>query len=259
MNYQFDFVFKNNNNPSSPILFLHGFSASYLSNTKFEQLIMDYDYYGLNLPGHGKTNYLSHKLNIHEIIEAVEIFIKQKQLKNIILMGHSMGAMIASILVFNHPEWFQKVFYIAPFHLKYFSNQKNDARQLFFPKTLDQYKLLIRKLYFKSSEMLTNPTYLKGLIKTLKTIATNKEMLDLSKTLLDNKLLIQQEQLFNNHLIPGFVILGKYDGLIDCLWMEQYFKNKTNIKTYVIDQTSHLPMAEDIQTFLKIFNEAITN
>lgn len=46
------FVFKDNNKPESPVLFIHGLSAHFLNMLKLQTEIVNHDYYAAMLPGH---------------------------------------------------------------------------------------------------------------------------------------------------------------------------------------------------------------
>ncbi len=97
------------------IILIHGIGVSNDYFTPFTKKLAEYyTVYALDLPGYGKTPKPSHPLNITELSEVVYNFIKLHHLKNVIPVGHSMGAQIVTELYKNHPESVSKLILLAP-------------------------------------------------------------------------------------------------------------------------------------------------
>ena len=64
----------------------------------------NYPIYALDLPGHGKSGGESCR-TIEEYVDSINEFIKAIELKNVCLVGHSMGASIALSAALNKYSW----------------------------------------------------------------------------------------------------------------------------------------------------------
>lgn len=80
------------------IVFVHGFSSNYQSHEDiFKKLKRNgYKYYAFNLPGHGDNLSESEaEMKVDSYARLVAKFIIDQDLKNVIIVGHSMGGAIA--------------------------------------------------------------------------------------------------------------------------------------------------------------------
>jgi hypothetical protein len=105
-----------------PVLFVHGLgnAASNFEELLPQQVLMSHRLIALDLPGCGRSPYSSKKsLDIDNVVTLVEKFVDQLDLQKYLLVGASMGGLIAllslnitqSVLwVFSMPKeiWLQK-------------------------------------------------------------------------------------------------------------------------------------------------------
>ncbi len=137
------------------ILIVHGFGGGvydleYLS--KMLELKTNYDVYTYTLPGHSgeSTDKITYKDWIKRSEEMMEFLIENKY-KNITVMGHSMGGMIATYLAGKYKKNVNKLVLIAPaFTVTGQKDEKLDVKKVIkeFPKVYDQYgfKFLMAKV-----------------------------------------------------------------------------------------------------------------
>mgnify|MGYP002276931067 CR=1 FL=1 len=88
------------------LLFLHGWciNSSYWEDqlTFFSD---QYSVYSIDLPGFGKSSSLRNQWTIEEYARDVVAFIEELNLKNVILIGHSMSeGIILEVAIQNHPS-----------------------------------------------------------------------------------------------------------------------------------------------------------
>lgn len=112
------------------ILLIHGFAGGnydYNSLANDLELHMDYDVYTFTLPGHDKTiiNHVKENDWIISSERQIEILIKRGY-KNIYVIGHSMGGVIASHLASKYPEVKKLVLASPAFRYFTFKNDKLD-------------------------------------------------------------------------------------------------------------------------------------
>ncbi len=93
------------------VVMLHGFGAS---NYSFSRLIptlsQNFKIYALDLKGFGKSpKPLDDRYSVYDQVLLVQQFIKQHQLKDIILVGHSYGGGVALSLALLEPDLIQKM------------------------------------------------------------------------------------------------------------------------------------------------------
>ncbi|KAB8069767.1 Alpha/Beta hydrolase protein [Aspergillus leporis] len=104
-----------------PIVFLHGFLGSKRENKGVSKLLardLSRQVFCLDLRNHGDSGHHP-KHDYMELAMDVECFIKDHQLNNATLIGHSMGAKTALTLALNSPGLVSKVIAIdnCPIHL----------------------------------------------------------------------------------------------------------------------------------------------
>ena len=107
------------------LLFIHGLSSTLDAWKKnIQGLKDDYRCIAVDLPGYGKSSRNSTNYSLSDYGGMLQEFIKKKDLKNVILVGHSMGGQIAMHTVLNYPEDFQKLILIAPAGIETFTEQE---------------------------------------------------------------------------------------------------------------------------------------
>ncbi len=107
------------------LLFIHGLSSTLDAWEKnIQGLKDDYRCIAVDLPGYGKSSRNSTNYSLSDYGGMLQEFIKMKDLKNVILVGHSMGGQIAMHTVLNYPEDFRKLVLIAPAGIETFTVQE---------------------------------------------------------------------------------------------------------------------------------------
>ncbi len=82
-----------------PIVFLHGWGGNHKNFLYFQQrLCKKYKVINFDLPGFGESGIPIEGMGIYEYAEIVYLFLRENNLKNITLVGHSFGGRIAIIL-----------------------------------------------------------------------------------------------------------------------------------------------------------------
>lgn len=109
------------------LLFLHGLSSNADAWSKnIEALKENYTCVAVDLPGHGKSSKPEVVYTPTFFADIVSKFIKKKRLKNVILVGHSMGGQASMKLALQHPEVVKKLVLIAPAGLEKFTKDQGN-------------------------------------------------------------------------------------------------------------------------------------
>lgn len=107
------------------LIFIHGLSSNLEAWKKnVSELKEDYRCIALDLPGYGKSSRNNTSYSLKDYADFLKCFIESKQLKNVVLVGHSMGGQIAIHAVLSSPELFEKLILIAPAGIETFSEQE---------------------------------------------------------------------------------------------------------------------------------------
>lgn len=119
------------------LLFIHGL-GSYLRawDQNIEQFRQDYRCIALDLPGYGKSSKGEYAYDMSFFAGVIRQFIDQLQLKNVILVGHSMGGQIAMHTVLNDPAAIEKLILLAPAGFETFSEKESTWLQSVYTAAL---------------------------------------------------------------------------------------------------------------------------
>ena len=109
------------------LLFLHGLSSNADAWSKnIEVLKENYTCVAVDLPGHGKSSKPEVAYTPTFFADIVSKFIKKKRLKNVVLVGHSMGGQASMKLALKHPDVVRKLVLIAPAGLEKFTKDQGN-------------------------------------------------------------------------------------------------------------------------------------
>ncbi|WP_434341739.1 alpha/beta hydrolase [Mycoplasma putrefaciens] len=258
--YNYDYVYKNNNNNQYNIIFCHGFNSSPRVFDIFKNYWDKSDYYALQFPGNNNTKPIGNdQVSVFDFARLLVEFIENNNLQNVILIGHSMGGGIISLAYQLKPQLFKKLIYIAPMNK---ASEDIDRQFLvdYFPKTFDDLiNNLLTSLYYDSSKYTNNPSWMRLAKKTFSANDYNNQLIvKLGKTLVSSQVHDSIDQALSSIKVPCLLILGETDGVVDRDKCLEYFQTKVeNIKTYYIPKTGHMVFEENWEQFIKIVEEFI--
>lgn len=98
-------------NASAPALvFLHGWrSEAAVWSGIMRELPWSGAAYALDLPGFGQSPVLEKGAGLSDYAAVVEAFIEKKQLRTVIIVGHSFGGRIGIVIAARKPAWLHKL------------------------------------------------------------------------------------------------------------------------------------------------------
>ena len=86
------------NNSKYNLIFIHGWGVTYKTMLYFSSMWEDkYSTYLLSLPGF-YNNKLETSYKLEDYLDDIEEFVKEKQLDNVVLIGHSFGGRLSILL-----------------------------------------------------------------------------------------------------------------------------------------------------------------
>ncbi|QQH21220.1 alpha/beta hydrolase [Mycoplasmopsis bovis] len=260
--YKYDYVFKDNNNSEENIIFCHGFNSSPNSFKIFENYWTKSNYYALQFPGNNHTEIKEADDATVECYSDLLInFIEDNKLKNIILIGHSMGGGTISLAYQKKPELFKKLIYLAPTN-KSSQNVTEAFLRDYFPKNFDEFIGFFKSLYYDVSKFTTNESWMRLVKNTFDPYDFNNSTITkLGQYLISNEFHDKLELALKSVNIPALLILGEDDGVVDRDLCLEYFKkeNVKNVKALWMPKTGHMMFEEDWDNFIKIVEEFLNS
>lgn len=107
------------------LLFVHGLSSNLDSwKMNIQGLSANFRCIAIDLPGYGKSSRSKTDYSLAEYADILNTLAEKIDLKNVILVGHSMGGQIAMHSVLKYPETYKKLVLIAPAGIETFTAQE---------------------------------------------------------------------------------------------------------------------------------------
>lgn len=235
------------------IVYCHGVTAPIGNFSNLYEYLENYDFYEFSLPGHNDFPWSKEELNIASIANKICQWIKSKNLKNIILMGHSMGGGICGLVASQlGSEYISKLILLAPYNMKC-ANLKSYLSLKFFLK-INSYKLLQQQLDPNSKKYIANKEFIEFMEKH------QAAMKILIKSLMKISSLKQTSKAYKSLLVPTYLITAENDILVPGKSTFRYLKkiiNKTQIKAIQMPNVTHLLYIDDPKTFMFHINNFI--
>ncbi len=237
------------------IFFIHGYAVNSNYHNIFSDKINDYDYYAIEHAGHGITPTRSKK-QLSPVSFACEVvdLIKKLKLKNINLIGHSMGGGIAVMVAQIIPDLIKKLIIVTPMNSRGTTKIHNFMFKMNPTHTKQiepYYKLLLGD--FDKNFKLISESEIQRLIdnqnknkKNYKTLKHNMMSISNLRNLAKNE---------KDLKVKTLLIVGEKDGCINYKTTIRNFvsknKNNNNLKIVTFKDVGHLPFFEEKNKYYK--------
>lgn len=247
------------------ILFIHGFCVDHQYFIDMaEKLAEDYNVYLIDLPGHGENKAIrGTKLSIKSLTDYVVQYILAKDLKKLVLIGHSMGGAIASCVTNLLSDRITKLVLVSPYSWAVTALIHNvgffKAQTIFFPKTMQKKLALAQLLYHNFHALEKNNTWLVACRREFDWLQQNwKTMKRLSRHLTNlctlNYIKSQQKKVQTQTLL----LAGEFDKVCGStkllkIFAEYYAPKQAQhmLTTYVFQRSGHICFDEEPAEFYK--------
>lgn len=259
INWPYPYVINQNNKNGINLVFCHGFNSSHGVFYPIVSHLKNVNYYSFTLPGNNLTPAKPDQLNMEFYAKEICNFIDVLDLKDVYLIGHSMGAGNAALVYKLIKQKIKKIAFIAPMNksnlvLKelYYNN--------FFPKTPKQ-MLDFFTIYEYDKNKYKDQKWLKWAEQVFDyEYFNNENIVKLGDTLPKESIMNKIEEGLKVINIPSMLILGERDGIMMKQETKQYFKSLIkNIEIHEIPLTGHLIYTENKEEFLKVFEPFLLN
>lgn len=239
------------------IIYIHGFGGNIDRMDYLSQNITNYNFYGLNFPFHGKTSFHSvDQINVFYYANLINKFIEVKNLKDVIIIGHSMGGAVGPIAYFEQPKSFKKLILVGPLN-KTSANVKDIFVSGFFPNTLKERLDFMDKVYYCSKEKKQDANLIKDSLNYVNLLKNNQlfsqTLKRLGSQLISENLLSKVEISLRKIKIPTLLIYGEADNIIDLKNIASYYKKNVKPLTfYIVPKSGHTPWDENPKDFFEV-------
>ncbi|QQH20131.1 alpha/beta hydrolase [Mycoplasmopsis bovis] len=244
--YDYSYYFKDNNSEQN-IIFCHGFNSKYTALELFSSQHQKFNYYALQFPGSNLTKPVkNHKISVIYYAKLLIEFITKNNIKNITLIGKSMGAVTAVLAYKTRPELFKRLILITPIN-KTQLNLEVWKDKKYLPSNFEEYlNNFIPLIYYNWESLQNDSNWVSTAKLKFNTNYYNNEWVKtLDKELTSNKIHNEIEQAYLLVKIPTLIVLADSDELIDCEMSKIYFnKIIPNAKIEVIKDSAHMVYKE---------------
>ncbi|QZX49313.1 alpha/beta fold hydrolase [Mycoplasma sp. E35C] len=244
-------------NAKHKIVYLHGFSSNYKVKKKLWEYYDNCSFYAVNMPGHGNSKFSSpEELSIPYYAEVIKAYFEKHDLRDVILIGHSMGGGLTSIMNHQIPERLKLSILEAPANRAILGNCK--TIDLLCPKGPEDMKELFYSLYFDPEKEFRGQIdkvaadeykQLKNHFETLKPMLSVNVLEDMSR---------MSDLGYQSATKPMLIIFGDTDKMVPTNESIQHISSlNKNIKFEIIKNSGHVPFYEHTNEFLDITTKFI--
>lgn len=249
--YDYEYAFKDNNNKDGAIIYCHGHNSKPEIFEMFQNYWTKTNYYALQFPGNNLVKPVKdHKLSVYQFAQLLINFIVDNGLKNVTLIGHSMGGGTISLAYKLRPDLIGKLIYIAPIN-KTTSLSKGKYKRNFEPKTLSEYHDSLRPLYYNFDALIANSEFSEEVKKAFDPERFSNPYIKELTMSMDASLYDEIESSLDSITVPTLLILGEKDGVIDSESCLEYFKEHVkNLESVIVPKSSHIIYLENWPVFI---------
>lgn len=226
------------------LVFIHGWGvSSEIWKPLYYFLQNDFEIYTLDLPGFGKTP-IEKAMTLKDYADFVRDFLKNNNITNPIIVGHSFGGAVATKFALLYPDKISKLILVGAAAIR-----QPRRKMIFVKKAADILKPLlpekIRKLILK-------------LLKYDKTDYAQIESPELKETF---KNVIKEDLQPHFHLIktPTLVIWGEKDAITPLEEGKIIAENIPGAKFAIVKNTGHFLFLEKPNEFIKLIKNFSQN
>ena len=225
-----------------PIVFIHGAGGN--QKVWVNQVEYFKNSLAINLPGHDGGE---GKRSIDEYVEYVKHFLDERGLKEVVLVGHSMGGAIAQMFALKYPDYLKAVVLVC-----------TGAKLRVLPKIFE----LIMQNYSKAVELIVDMALSKNTSQTIK------------KQVIEELLKAKPEVVYGdfeacdkfdimdqvaNIKVRTLIICGSEDMLTPVKYSKYLNEKIANSILKIIDGSGHMVMLEKPKEFNSILEEFLNS
>lgn len=256
------------------ILMVHGLGG-YIKNwyPTIEGLSDNYRCIALDLPGYGKSTIkdFGREDYMEFFANSVIEFAEKLQLKEVTLMGHSMGGQVSIVAALNNPSWLKQLILAAPAGFETFTDQEGAVLKQFTSMTAlmnhneDQIRAAYKVNFVNMPELAEEMIQDRLRAKEADWFANYAKVREMGvKGMLDHPV----KQDLGSIKVPTLVIFGENDLLIPNKYLHPDLTTNQiaeigneipNVKIKMIENAGHMLQMDNPASFNLIIKQLLTN
>ena len=224
------------------LVFLHGWGvSSEVFKPLYPFLGENFQIYALDLPGFGQTP-IEKLMTLKDYAEFVHKFLKENNIKEPIIIGHSFGGAVAIKLALLYPNNISKLILVSASAIRH-----------------PRYKIMLINKIAGFTKLFLPEQLRKILIKLLRLDKTDYAQINNPKLKETFKNIINEDQspYLSNIKIPTLVIWGEKDTVTPLQEGELIAKSIPNAKLSIIKNAGHFRFLENPEEFTKLIKDFI--
>jgi pimeloyl-ACP methyl ester carboxylesterase len=264
-----DIAYVDEGQGETTILFVHGLGHSLLGWVKnIDYLKQYYRCVAIDLPGNGLSSTGNYPYSMHFFAEAINDFIKEKQLKNVYLAGHSMGGQISMIFSLLHQESLKGLILCAPAGFETFNDWEKSLYRntMYFVDLVSNEENSLRKAIQNSFYIMPDnaPAFTQQLVDLMKLQDRDhyRHMIDSCINAMLDESVFEKLGKIN---VPVLILFGERDNLIPNRFIhpistkslaETAAKQFKNAEVHIISQCGHFlqwEKAQQVNSYIRHF------
>ncbi|MFX1435187.1 MAG: alpha/beta fold hydrolase [Promethearchaeota archaeon] len=251
---QFKIFYYQNKMAGIPLVFIHGWLGSsrewihQLCYFNFKEHITT-----LDLPGFGKSGKPKAKYSIEFFTEQILSFLKLLGYNEAILIGHSLGGMIALNITIRNPKLVKKLILISS--SAEISQSLKDKIKLFWVNLI--FKLIYKKFLKNIVKQILSPKFKIQELKRLYTTALKIPKSIVLRTFKNMTSKFNMHDQISQISQPTLIIYGNEDKIISDSMITELGNLVPNSKIFNIEDSSHRVMVDNYEKVNKIIDEFV--
>ena len=238
-------------------VFFHGFNGSKMDAIKWMIYSPEYNYLSFDMPGYRESKLNDRKydnLDISKYIETIIELISLEINTEFILMGHSLGAFIASE-VSQKLKRKHKLVLVSPVTEKIVNESKKIEYMM-----MDTVKTLKKAIEELGDNSFVKPKFFFNTIlwfyarRFKKNRKINRILLNTTGTYAKN---FYFKNSYQKVKVPSAIIYGNKDKIILPNWIPEVQKQLGTENTILIKEAGHIPFSEDVVSFSNAINSLV--
>ncbi len=244
------------NEPKATILYLHGFTSSYRANNLFatRNNFDDYNYCGFNIRYHRDFDetYYIHKKSFKFFMNEIIDFILKYDFKDIVIVGHSMGAGLATMVAKKLKGRVRGIILLNGINPSIFLNYKLlKYFKLGFTKDSNE---LGNANYHDYQHVLDTSPLRDEIISEFNRYFERKSIyIKIGATIAEPKLYVKLKYILDNIDIPVLAIISTNDTIFPYHLSKKYYqdiiRHNKKLTIATIEGAGHCSMIEDFETY----------
>jgi triacylglycerol lipase len=237
-------------------LYIHGFGGSYYDNLSAAILAKRFDYYAVNLPGHGSMDIPRFDSSLEGYADYVASYIRERGFKDLILAGHSLGGAVVSLVEGKVRDRLSALVLINPLARSICEMPEAsslDLKRVLLPSTLEDVFDLCRYAYYRYDGMNSAPGFKEVCRKTLAVQLKKKTYLEgLFNVTNTEEAIAALEDAQRRFATRTLYLLGRHDRIVPADAARKSVPNNPLIEFAWLENSGHCPQNEEPLEFVRL-------